>query len=351
MEKDVADIIISILKKRKKIAAAEIIKITGFSRTYVNRFFQALRDEGKIVLMGKANRAHYVMAQEGALKASRRNLLRTTKIFQNRNISEDTILKRLKQETGIFENIPGNVAGLAGYAFCEMLNNAIEHSRSKLIRIDLQKDHGQITFSVADKGMGIFNNIRKKKSLASNMEAIQDLLKGKQTTEPQAHSGEGIFFTSKAADILVIQSSQKKLVFNNLLEDIFIRDIRNVPGTKVNFSVSINTQKQLDDIFRKYTDSSYQFSKTEVRVKLYSSGSEYISRSQARRIVTGLEKFKTITLDFNGVETVGQAFADEVFRVWKSGHPAVAIIIKNANENVEFMIKRAQANLAPASSF
>lgn len=204
MAKDVLKIIIGVLKKKKKVTASEIVKKTGFSRTYVNKFFQDLRDKGKIVLIGKANRAHYIIAEENIVRASKRNTLSVTKIFQNKNISEDIILARIKQDSGIFENISCNVSEIVGYAFSEMLNNAIEHSRSILIRIDMKKDAGHIIFSVADKGMGIFNNIRKKKNLASNMEAIQNLLKGKETTAPKAHSGEGIFFTSKAADILTI---------------------------------------------------------------------------------------------------------------------------------------------------
>ena len=48
-----------------------------------------------------------------------------------------------------------------------------------------------------------------------------------------------------------------------------------------------------------------------------------------------------IILDFEDVKTIGQGFADEVFRVWKIKHPGVKIITKNANENIEFMIKRA----------
>ncbi len=72
--------------------------------------------------------------------------------------------------------------------------------------------------------------------------------------------------------------------------------------------------------------------------------SAQISRSQARRIMSGLEKFKTIILDFSGVETVGQAFADDVFRVWKNRHAGVKIVPKNMNENVVFMIKRAIAS-------
>jgi len=78
-------------------------------------------------------------------------------------------------------------------------------------------------------------------------------------------------------------------------------------------------------------------------VRLYKGASEYISRSQARRVVNGLDKFKTVTLDFKDVDTLGQGFADEVFRVWKLSHPGIDIAVENANENVEFMIKRAKA--------
>lgn len=346
MNKDIAASILSLLRSQKEARAADIIKKTGFSRTYVNRFFQDLRDEGRIVLIGKANRAHYVLADNDAVRTSKVNILSITKIVRNKDISEDTVLSGIKQNTGIFDGISRNVSGIAGYAFSEMLNNAIEHSGSRFIKIEMKRDGDCITFGVADKGVGIFNNIRKKKNLASNMEAIQDLLKGKQTTSPEAHSGEGIFFTSRVADILTIRSSKKKLVFNNLLADVFIKDIRRTAGTKVNFSVNVKTKKRLDDIFKKYTDSSFEFSKTSVIIRLYRMGSECISRSQARRIEAGLEKFKTIILDFKGMDTIGQAFADEIFRVWRSNHPRIDVISKNANDNVEFMIKRATTNVA-----
>jgi hypothetical protein len=69
---------------------------------------------------------------------------------------------------------------------------------------------------------------------------------------------------------------------------------------------------------------------------------DYVSRSQARRILAGLEKFKTIELDFKDVKTIGQAFADEIFRIWQAGHKEVRFKIQNANENVMLMIKRAE---------
>ena len=71
-------------------------------------------------------------------------------------------------------------------------------------------------------------------------------------------------------------------------------------------------------------------------------GTIYVSRSQARRILSGLEKFNSIMLDFEHVPTVGQAFADEIFRVFKNKHPKIQIDIENTNEAVRFMVERAR---------
>lgn len=136
------------------------------------------------------------------------------------------------------------------------------------------------------------------------------------------------------------------MIFDNTISDIFIRDlIRDISGTKVFFEISLNSKKEMTDVFAQYTDDSFEFTKTEVKVKLFREGVDYVSRSQARRILAGLEKFKTIDLDFAGIKTIGQGFADEVFRVWKAHHPDVKILLKNANENTLFMIKHVAPDL------
>lgn len=341
---DVRKLILESLKREGKVKAAAIIKRSGFSRAYVNRFLQKLRDEGKIVLIGKANKAAYVSAGEQEVLKARKDILSATRLLRNIGLAEDAVLADLKRTTGIFIGVPKNVSDMVDYGFSKMLNNAIEHSDSKTIKVAITNDTDRISFDVVDQGTGIFNNIRKKRNLRNTMEAIQDLLKGKQTTMPKMHSGEGIFFTSKVADLLVLEGSNKKLVYNNLLDDIFIRDIKEVRGTRVSFSISLKSKRRLDDLFRRYTDPSFEFSKTMVTVRLYRLQSRYISRSQARRIVSGLDKFKSVILDFKDVETVGQAFADEIFRVWKRAHPGISIIPTHANENVEFMITRALRN-------
>jgi hypothetical protein len=224
-----------------------------------------------------------------------------------------------------------------------MVNNAIEHSTSPTIHIQIERTDKDLIFVVSDNGVGILNNIKNKFNLPNNLIAIQQLLKGKQTTSPENHTGQGIFFTSKMADAFVIESSGKKIRFFNSkgLNDVFLEDFKDVKGTKVHFILSLDSVKTAQEIFAEYTDKdTFEFSKTKVSVKLYEVGTDLLSRSEARRIMMGLEKFQDIELDFKDVKTVGQSFADEIFRVWKNANPGKNIEYKNTNENVEFMIKR-----------
>lgn len=338
---DIKSIILKELAKRGKIKVADIVKLTGFSRAYISRFFRDLKKQGKIFLIGKANNAHYILASKKSIKEVQKRILETKSILENKNLSEDVVLENIKQNTGIFLNLPKNITSILDYALTEILNNAIEHSKSGKIIVIMKRTKGSVDFEIIDFGVGIFNNIMEKRGLNNRLEAIQDLLKGKQTTAPKEHTGEGIFFTSKAADRLVIQGSDKKLIFDNILDDIFVKDSKTKKGTKVKFEIRINSKTDLGKIFKDYSGDAFEFSKTKVIVDLYEMDNAYISRSQARRVVSGLEKFKTIILDFKGVETIGQAFADEVFRVWHNNHPKIKINYQNANENILFMIKRA----------
>jgi len=340
---DVKELIIKTLDKKGEVKASEIIKISGFSRAYVNRFFRELREEGVLVIIGKANKTRYIPASKKVISKEKSLIKTTYRILKNKDLNEDEVLADVRKNTGIFQHLTGNVSKILEYSFTEMVNNAIEHSNSDKIEVRVEKKKNNVLFEVRDKGIGIFNNIMRKKHLGSKMEAIQDLLKGKQTTEPASHSGEGIFFTSRVGDILTIESSKKKLIFDNLVEDIFVKDVnKESKGTRVVFSISLDSGKKIDKIFRDYTDNSFIFSKTEVTIKLYDREANYVSRSQARRLLSGLERFKTIILDFKGIDTIGQGFADEIFRVWGGKHPGKDIITKNAGENVEFMIIRAK---------
>jgi hypothetical protein len=75
---------------------------------------------------------------------------------------------------------------------------------------------------------------------------------------------------------------------------------------------------------------------------------DLVSRSQAKRVLARYERFDELDLDFSGVESIGQAFADELFRVYASNHPEIKLVTQNANEQVSQMIGRVLAAAKPS---
>lgn len=336
--------------KEGKISTREVVRSSGVSRQYASGLLAELVAAGCLIKIGSTKTAFYVTP---AFIKLHPEILppRYEKIFQNGSLEEHLVLEHVDRSFYPVKKLPENIKSIFTYAFSEMLNNAIEHSRSKNIRVVVSVENKILSFIVEDFGIGVFRNIMHKRSLKSPLEAIQDLLKGKTTTMPKAHSGEGIFFTSKAGDVFILDSFGDKLTINNLLPDVLVEKTKKIKrGTRVEFRLAINSIRHLNDVFRKYTDigadSDYGFDKTEVRIKLYAIGGVHISRSQARRVLSGLEKFKIIMFDFDKVPVIGQAFADEIFRVFHSKYPSIKLEVENMNEGVGFMVRRAMSGVS-----
>jgi hypothetical protein len=168
------------------------------------------------------------------------------------------------------------------------------------------------------------------------------------TSDSEHHSGEGIFFTSKVVDAFLIESYNKQFKAGNELFFYSFEQISdiNIEGTAVAFLIDKNTDRKIKDVFDAYTtddDGIGIFNKTEITVHLAQEYLDFpmVSRSLARRILSNIDKFKVVFLDFENIETIGQGFADEIFRVFKNKHPEISVIPLNTNEEIDFMIKRA----------
>lgn len=83
-----------------------------------------------------------------------------------------------------------------------------------------------------------------------------------------------------------------------------------------------------------------RFARTRPSVRLARSGTLFVSRSEARRLLAGLERFSEVELDFDGVAEVGQGFVDEVFRVWPADHPGTRLVPIRMAPMVESMVHR-----------
>jgi anti-sigma regulatory factor (Ser/Thr protein kinase) len=340
--------IIALAKIKRTIRAKDLVALLKVSRQYVNVLLNYLITEEKLIKIGSTRSAFYVLPRYAAEHLE----LFPTRIFKklvNSKLEEHRVLEQVESNSPLILKLKGNIRSIFGYAFTEMLNNAIEHSQSKYIDIEVVLGKGKLSFLVTDYGVGVFRNIMKKKKLSSEIDAIRELLKGKATTQPKAHSGEGIFFTSKTADVFFLDSYGNQLVINNKARDVFIVKPRIFrKGTRVSFVVDVNSNRHIKDIFDEFTgnfpESDFNFDKTEMKMKLFTGGSIYVSRSQARRILSGLEKFRSIVFDFDQIPIIGQAFADEIFRVFHEKNPEIRLNIVNANNAVKFMINRAEGN-------
>ena len=118
------------------------------------------------------------------------------------------------------------------------------------------------------------------------------------------------------------------------------------PGTSVRMKIGKNSTRELREVFDMFSSTDDPgFSKTRIPIALAAHGEDdLVSRSQAKRVLARLDTFSEVTLDFAGVDSIGQAFADEIFRVFRNQHPEIKLIACGANPEVQKMINRALAN-------
>lgn len=228
---------------------------------------------------------------------------------------------------------------IEAYAFTEMLNNAIDHSSGSVARVRLWSEGDRLTFEIADDGVGVFAHVQAAFDLPDTFAAIAELTKGKRTTAAEAHSGEGIFFTSKAVEIFELASNGVAWRVDNTVEDHAVGESNVTTGTKVVFTVSTDTTRTLGEVFGAFS-TDHEFNRSQPVIKLFELGTEFVSRSEAKRLLTGMEAFEEITLDFDGVSFVGQGFVDEVFRVWAQQHRDIVLNPIHMNAAIRFMVER-----------
>jgi STAS-like domain of unknown function (DUF4325)/MerR family regulatory protein len=258
-------------------------------------------------------------------------------------LAEDAVWRRVIDDLDL--NIDSEAGRIMGYAFTEMLNNAIDHSGSEAATITWWTGPDLWSFQIRDHGSGAFERLRQGLHLASEFEAVQELSKGKRTTDPARHRGEGIFFTSKAADIFRLTSSGVRWTIDNLRHDMALGAVAPAQGTSVLCQVDPQTDRVLADLFKEFTHD-HAFVRTRPVVKLFEIGATFVSRSEARRLLNGLAAdFETVEVDFAGVTDVGQGFVDELLRVWPGMHPGKSVVPLHMNPAVEFMIERGLSRL------
>lgn len=242
-------------------------------------------------------------------------------------------------------DLPGNAVDIWRYGITEMVNNAVDHSEGTEVVLRIERTALKTTVRVQDNGEGIFLRIQRLMGLYDPRESIIELAKGKLTTDPERHSGEGVFFSSRVFDEFSILSRNLYFSHNSEKDDWLIDGEVDTPGTIVKMVLANDCMRNTKEVFDRFAEADeFTFAKTIVPVRLAQhEGEKLVSRSQAKRLTMRFDKFKTVVLDFASVAEIGQAFSDEIFRVFQSAHPEIQMIPINMTDAVKFMVSRAQA--------
>ncbi len=303
----------------------------GLSRQVANGYMQALIKDGLIEAEGSTRARVYRL----------KLLAEANHAYPREGLQEDLVWRR--DFLPLLADLPENVRDIWHYGVTEMVNNAIDHSGSAEVQVALMRNALFTDVYVADDGEGIFLKIQRALNLFDPREAILELAKGKLTTAPEQHSGEGIFFTSRVMDGFDIHAGRLHFRHYRGARDVLDDRSAEIAGTRVSMRLDNDSARTLKSVFDAFADSEeYTFDKTVVPVRLAQhEGEKLVSRSQAKRVAQRFERFKEVVLDFDGVAEIGQAFADELFRVFAAAHRDVRLRPINTSEAVAQMVRRA----------
>jgi anti-sigma regulatory factor (Ser/Thr protein kinase) len=325
--------ILDYLSGRESATGKELREHLGISRQALNVHLRRLIESGDVTKSGSTRAARYGLPSRAPVPAV------ASRHLALEGLDESTVYDSLATVLNLRTLLRRNVEAIVRYAFTEMLNNAIEHSEADRSKIRLRLEAGVVSFEVRDRGIGAFHSIASKLHLDDEEVALVELVKGKTTTMGETHTGEGIFFTSKVADRFRLRSHRIQVEWNKFRNDVFVSQRRFIEGTEVRFTVQRDVRRRLEDVFGEFAPAEYdfQFQKTRVLVKLLQT--DYVSRSEAKRLLANLERFSEIVLDFKDVDSIGQGFADEIFRVFARRHPEITISTENTDPVIAAMLR------------
>ena len=153
----------------------------GVTRQAVNNHIKRLMGQNDLSVSGPRSRPNYKLRPEYRKNYS---------YLLDGTLEEDVLWR-----TAVFQHfsdLSENVIGIWEYGFTEMVNNAIDHSQGQTLDIYVDRFKPYVEIYVSDDGVGIFKKIKTAMNLDNERHAVLELAKGKFTTDPDNHTGEGI---------------------------------------------------------------------------------------------------------------------------------------------------------------
>jgi anti-sigma regulatory factor (Ser/Thr protein kinase) len=300
----------------------------GVTRRTANKALQRLVELQWLVQNGTARRPHHA---PGLLR-------QVAQRYPLASLEEDLPWSR---DFAPHFSLPAHVQRMTQHAFCELLNNAIDHSEGTHVAVSLRQTPTQVQLLVSDDGRGVFDKIHEAFSLEDPALAMLELSKGKLTSQPERHTGRGLFFTSRLADVFDLHANEHAFQRRGWDGGAWQpqRALKH-RGTSVYAAIALDTTRTLDAVLGAWSvdGAGTAFDRTVVPLRLMTSALTSLeSRAQARRVTARLQQFRRAEVDFSGVPHIGHGFADELFRVF-AGQAGLELVPVNMAPAVASMV-------------
>ena len=186
-------VIDDLLAEWGSIANRNVVEATGTSRQAVHAQLRSMVDAGDLIVEGSGRGVRYRSVHP-------RQRFR----YRLQGLAEDLVWNDVSIEVLELSDLPDPADRALHTAVVELVNNAISHSNGRYVEVSFRKAHDRLVLEVSDDGEGIFDHLAQENGLPDGMEALRQLTKGKLTTMPAEHTGEGIFLLSRIADFFEI---------------------------------------------------------------------------------------------------------------------------------------------------
>jgi len=306
----------------------------GITRQAAHRHIKSLVEDGSIEGVGQTRARQYRLRTISSMS----KVLRITPLLEEDIVWREYIAPALA-------DAKASIREICYYAVTEALNNVLDHAEASRVSIGVTTTPAAIELTITDDGVGIFRRLRNHHSLVDNGHAALEITKGRLTTSPETHSGGTLFFAMKMFDRFSIHSEDTMFIHHGQTGETSMEGAPiKIRGTSIRMSLNFTSSRTLQDVFDTYASDAETGNqiRTLVPVSLLISGNDaLITRSQARRLTARMGEFEEVLLDFRSVESIGRAFADEVFRTFRSQHPKVTLVTTHANADVRSRIRSA----------
>src|SRR5205085_66411 len=195
-----------------------------------------------------------------------------------------------------FFDLPAGLQRITQHCFCELLNNAIDHSEGTQVTVSVRQTATQLQLLVSDDGRGVFDKIHEVFALDDPALAMLELSKGKLTSQPDRHTGRGLFFSSRLADVFDLHANELAFQRREWEGGGWLpgRALKH-RGTSVYAAIALDTQRTLDSVLTAWSadGAGLDFDRTIVPLRVITSSLASLeSRAQARRVTARLQQFR-----------------------------------------------------------